>query len=97
MGSKRTPDRPDARVVSRALAGAATGHEGIGRQKFELHSLLGEDGNVQVEVVCKSMAGARGSQAIKTGVYSIAQLAGEDRLSFIDRVDAFMCELDAKR
>ncbi|MEO5688980.1 MAG: hypothetical protein ABIR54_16605 [Burkholderiaceae bacterium] len=96
MGSKRTQDRTDCRVGTQAIAGTATGQQGLRRQKFELHSVLGEDGKVQVEVVWKSMDRAIGNQPIKTGVYAITQLAGEDRPSFIDRVDAFMCGLDAQ-
>ncbi len=95
MGSTRTRDRQDSGAGLKPRADPTSDRCVLKRQACELHSVLGEDGKVQVEVVWKSTDPARGRQRAATGVYAFNQLTGEDRQAFIDRVDAFMCELNA--
>jgi hypothetical protein len=97
MVPKRTPDRPDSRVGSPSTAEAADGPGGCRRQKIELHSLLGEDGKVQVEVVWQSMKRPGANRRIERGVFAISQLADEDRPSFFERVNALICEFEDER
>ncbi len=94
MVTKRTPDQPDSRVGSQSMAGTAHSQNGLRRQMIELHSLLGEDGRMQVEVIWKCMQRAGANRRIQKGVFAIAQLAGEDRPSFVERVNALICEFE---
>ncbi len=94
MVAKQTPDRPDSRIGSQSMAGTAHNHDGPRRQMIELHSVLGEDGRMQVEVIWKCMKRAGPNRRIQKGVFAIAQLAGEDRPSFVERVNALICEFE---
>jgi hypothetical protein len=96
MATKRTLDRLDSRVGSQSIAGTACSPDGLRRQKIELHSLLDEDGKMQVEVVWQSMKRAGANQRIKKGVFAIAQLDGEDRPSFVERANALICEFEVE-